>query len=331
MHSNKNKLPKLVKQVPSTALYRKTLKELIEKGEIRTATVCRLAAEGSCCRIEIVNARVNQIDSKYKRGLDLSIAKRIRGRQAKKSHMRTRCIPLNISLYAWLLDNLDLKQTYIIPRIKGDFNKPFNERHLNNLFEKNNLPFTIHQLRHYFKSRVWEYMIKDRRPDIGVIKEMMGHKKTVHEAYGNYSWEYKLEIVDKVFATDQSNKGFNMGSLQETIANGIVKGLTQVDIERNSRLFITDWIGKVMKQFQPSDLYEAIINDDDLWAKLSSDLRFQSLQNKECFNRIDADAILQSIRQNNLDLYSTIINTPNGLFWIRKQINNIKNISALSQ
>lgn len=300
------------------------MKKLIEEGIVRTATICRLAAEGGMCRIEIVNARTDLLDSTHKRGLDLAIAKRIRGKQAKESHMRTRCIPLNVSLYKWLLDNLDLKQTYIIPRFKGNFNKPFNPRHLDNLFENNNLPFTIHQLRHYFKSRVWEWMIRNKQPDVGVVKEIMGHKKTVHEAYGNYSWDYKLKIVDKVFAGGQSNNKFDVNNFQNAISNGIVKGLTQVEIERDSRFFVKNWISEMMKPFTPNNLYLIIHNDDSIWSNLSLDLRTRIRPHKQFFIRLDADTIIELIKDNNLDLYSIIINTPKGLFWINKQINDIK-------
>jgi len=314
------------KQIPGIDVYKEVLEEL-EKKDIRCAIICRLAAETSMCRIEIVNARIDHIDLTHERGLDLLIAKKIKGRQAKEGHMRIRCIPLNISLYRWLQENLDFEQTYIIPRIKGDLNKPFEPRQMNNIFYKHELPFTVHQLRHYFRAQVWTWMIENKQPDIGVVKEIMGHKKTVHESYGRYSWKYKLKIVDAVFAKDESRQNINnIESLKEEIANGIIKGITQADIERSSHLFITGWLSKMMGQYRPGDLYTSINNNngDGLWANLSIDLRMQIRQHKDFFMRLDADTILQFIKKNNLDLYSTLINTPKGLFWIHTQINDIK-------
>lgn len=316
----------MVKQVPSKILYTEILKKLIDMGDIRCVIICRLAAEGSMCRVEIANAHIDQIDSTHKRGLELSIAKRVRGRYGKQSRMRLRCIPLNTSLYEFLQDNLDFEQAYVIPRKQGDFDKAFSTRQFNNIFYKHNLPFTVHQLRHYFKTQVWQWMIKNGRPDIGVIKEIMGHRKTVHESYGRYPWEYKLEIVDKVFAdagTNQ-NKNFDMSHLEKAIANGIVKGLSQIELEKSNYLFIKDWIDKVTGQFTPSDMYSIIHNGDSLWINLSFELRMQIRQHKDFFMRLDADTILQLLKQQNLGLYSTIINTPKGMVWFNKQINDIK-------
>jgi hypothetical protein len=42
-------------------------------------------------------------------------------------------------------------------------------------------------------------MIKNRQPDPGLLKEFMGHEKTTDENYGVNPWDYKLEVLDKVF------------------------------------------------------------------------------------------------------------------------------------
>ena len=54
--------------------------------------------------------------------------------------------------------------------------------------------------RHFFRSQVRSWMIKEKQIDIKEIKEIMGHILQVHEKYGGESpFEYKLEIVDSVF------------------------------------------------------------------------------------------------------------------------------------
>lgn len=94
---------------------------------------------------------------------------------------------------------------------------------------------------------------------------------------------------------------------------------------------IKKWLDEVLKPFTPSSLSLAIIDDDDLWAKIPEDLKIQTQQTKWAFNEIDTDYILQLIKEEHIDLYSTIINTPRvqgqpiGPLWIHEQINNIKN------
>ena len=38
--------------------------------------------------------------------------------------------------------------------------------------------------------------------DTALLKELMGHKKDTHETYGNYSWDYKCEVLDSTFSGD---------------------------------------------------------------------------------------------------------------------------------
>jgi len=326
MHSDLE-LPKPAKQIPSTILYKDILKELIEKDNIRTAFVVLLAGTCGLRRIEIANVKTCNIGSN--RGLLIDVTKRTCGRwhgvRAKEGRMHHRIVPINRYCYNFLMSNIDINQKYIIKRMirkKGrHYDTPIHPYHLD--YIARNLPFTILQLRHYFKATIWEWMIRNKQPDIALLKEYLGHKKNVTESYGKYSWEYKLEVIDKAFATtDQSNHRYDLIDLQDSISRGIIHGFMALEIEK-SRSFIADWISKVMKQ-TPSDLYVAIINDYDLWANLSDDLKLQSLQYKEYFSKIDASIFLQLIKENNLNLYSTIINTPNGTSWIYKQLKNIK-------
>lgn len=312
------------KQIPSTRIYEDTLDLLNEKEDIRTVIICRLAAEGSCSRIEIANAKIEEIDSTYKRGLELSVAKRVKGKHAKESHMRTRCIPLNYSLYNYLLNHLDLNQTYVISRRRGDLNKAFNSRHINYFLENANLSFTAHHLRHYFRTKVWEWMVKNRQQDVGILKQLMGHSLSVSESYHQYSWHYKLELVDKVFcgAHSEYKRENDMDDLKNAITEGIIKG--QAEIEKKSYLFVTNLISKILNQFTPSDLYMAIKFDASIWKSLPLDDKTSIRKYRTSFVSLDADEILQLINDYDSALYSTILNSPKGLFWIHKQIHEIK-------
>lgn len=284
-----------------------------------------MAATAGMCRMEIAEARIENL-LRNCRGLQLNVAKSVRGKYGKESHMRVRRVPLNIDLYNYIVDNIDVNQKYIIPRIRGNFNKPYNYRYLFSFFENNEIGFTIHMCRHYYKSMIWSWMIRNKQPDVGILKELMGHTKTVHEAYGRYTWEYKLAIVDSVFCETPPQSDDLQESIVKAIKNGFdsVQSKNKSKMEINHHSFITNWIGNVMKQFTPSDLYEAIINDDELWANISDNLRVQIIPYKEYFNKINTNMFLQLIKENNLDLYSIIINSPGGVSWIHKQLENIK-------
>lgn len=72
---------------------------------------------------------------------------------------------------------------------------------INTLFDNVGIEWSPHDCRHFFRSQVRRWMISNRSIDIQVIKEIMGHALDVHEQYGGESdFEYKLEIVDKVFS-----------------------------------------------------------------------------------------------------------------------------------
>jgi len=319
-------LGKSTKQMPSTILYKDTLRELIERDDIRATLIARLAGECGLHRIEITNVKTCNIGSN--RGLLIDVTKRVRGRwhdvRTKEGWMH-RVVPINRDFYTFLTSNIDTNQKYIIKRMVrkkgGHYDTSLHPYHLDHIAR--DFPFTMLQLRYYFKATIWVWMMRNKQPDIALLKEIMGNKKDITEAYGNYPWEYKLKVIDKAFATtDQSNHRYDLIDLQDSISRGITHGFMALEKEKSCS-FIADWISKVMKQ-TPNNLYDAIINDYDLWANLSDYLKLQSLQYKEYFSKIDAPIFLQLIKENNLNLYSTIINTPNGISWMYKQLKNIK-------
>ena len=65
--------------------------------------------------------------------------------------------------------------------------------------EKANIQWSSHKSRHFFKSQIWTWMRENKQVDPGLVKDLMGHKKTVTEIYGPISWDYKCGMVDKVF------------------------------------------------------------------------------------------------------------------------------------
>ena len=196
--------------VPDKELYIQTLKKLVENDNITTLIAVRLGCELGLTRLEIVNARNSDIDRINKRGLWIEVAKQVRRGSRIVKHgkgitkvpifeMRQREIPINSNLYQLLKTYSTNGQKYILHREKGDMLKPFISRYINTLYESTSIPWSSHKSRHYFKGQVWAWMIKNRQPDPGLLKEFMGHEKTTDENYGVYPWDYKLEVLDKVF------------------------------------------------------------------------------------------------------------------------------------
>ena len=192
--------------IPDNEKYRQALSRLVENNKITTLLAIRMGCEMGLSRIEIVNCRVSDIDRINTRGLWIEIAKRVKrgrkvvnGEKVSNFEMRKREIPINSSLYQLIKAYTKSSQKYILHREKGDITKPFITRYINTLYEESNVPWSSHKSRHYFKARVWSWMLKNQQVDPGLLKEYLGHKKTTTENYGVYSWDYKLETIDKVF------------------------------------------------------------------------------------------------------------------------------------
>jgi len=192
--------------VPDIETYRQTLARLSENDEITTLIAVRLGCEIGITRLEIVNSRVSDIDRINKRGLWIEIAKRVRrgkrivdNKKVPIFQMRQREIPINNNLYQLLKTYTKSSSQYILHRDKGDFTKPFIPRYINILYEFNKIPWSSHKSRHFFKSQVWSWMQKNKQVDTGLLKEFLGHQKDTTENYGSYSWDYKREVLDKVF------------------------------------------------------------------------------------------------------------------------------------
>ena len=186
--------------IPSTEQYNETLQQLIEQNDMNTLIAVRLGCELGMSRIEIVNAEIRNIDREHKRGLWIDVAKHVR-RGKDKFVMRSREIPINLDLYTLLLNYVDKDLKYILKRErKGPIAKPMQELHINYLYERANIPWATHKSRHYFKNRVRDWMRTNRQMDEELVRHFMGHKHMdAHQSYGDFSWDYKLDVIDNVF------------------------------------------------------------------------------------------------------------------------------------
>lgn len=196
--------------VPDKRTYNDTINKLFENNKITESIAVRLGCELGMSRLEIVNAKVIEIDKIHQQGLDVSVSKRVRrgnkiingGKRRPNYEMRIREIPINRNFYQILKIYIKQSGIYILQRERGDDNKAFHVDMIDKMYYANEIPWSSHKSRHYFKSQVWSWMMKNRRPDTALLKELMGHKKDTHETYGDYSWDYKLEVLDGTFSGD---------------------------------------------------------------------------------------------------------------------------------
>lgn len=193
--------------VPDMETYRQMLTRLVENNAITTLVAVRMGCEMGMARIEIVNAAVSDIDRINKRGLWVEVAKRVRrgkktvnGKKTPVYQMRQREIPINSDFYQLLKTYAESSQKYILHREKGNVTKPFIPRYVNTLYEINNISWSNHKSRHFFKAQVWSWMQQNQQVDPGLLKELLGHKKSTTESYGAYAWDYKRDVIDKVFS-----------------------------------------------------------------------------------------------------------------------------------
>ena len=192
--------------IPSNEQYQQTIKELTDKNLFRTLIAVRMGCEMGMTRLEIVNARISDLDRYHNRGLWVEIAKKVHrgnkivdGVKTAQFQARSREIPMNTSLYALVKGFASKSPVYILYREKGDIMKSLETRNLNTLYTNAGISWSTHKSRHYFKNRILDWMRTNRQVDFELLADLLGHKKTQTMQYGSISWDYKQNIIDEVF------------------------------------------------------------------------------------------------------------------------------------
>lgn len=77
---------------------------------------------------------------------------------------------------------------------------------------------------------------------------------------------------------------------------------------------------------QPVELYNAIINKQDLTVTVTEDnwADIRRMADRINLDEINTQRILNELRKKRLDLLSVIINTPGGLQWVDSQLATVK-------
>lgn len=192
--------------IPSNEQYQAVIKELTDKNLFRTLIAVRLGCEMGMTRLEIVNARLSDLDRYHNRGLWVEIAKKVHrgnkiidGVKTAQFQARSREIPMNSSLYGLVKGFASRSPVYILYREKGNVMEPLETRNLNSLYTLAEIPWSTHKSRHYFSNRIMDWMRNARQVDEGLLADLLGHKKSQTQQYGSLSWDYKLRVIDEVF------------------------------------------------------------------------------------------------------------------------------------
>ena len=97
---------------------------------------------------------------------------------------------------------------------------------------------------------------------------------------------------------------------------------------------VRGFLNEQMKNVDPSDLYEAVMENRDLWVVTPDKMKSTGRQFKGTLghlfdkyqNEINTELLLKWLQEDHPDLFSTLINIPGnkGVIWYDLQVNKIK-------
>jgi len=189
--------------IPSKEQYLNTLNKLTTAGSTQCYLVVRLGCECGLSRYDIVNLKTINVDLKHQRSLWVETSKRVnRGSRKKPDYkMRSREVPLNQNLYAYIQTQLNFDYKYLVHKLRRrQVQKPYAVYYMNKLYYKSGVPWSTHISRHYFRTQVKTWMREQMSVDEELVDAFMGHKpRDARAHYGMIDWDYKVKVIDKVF------------------------------------------------------------------------------------------------------------------------------------
>lgn len=101
---------------------------------------------------------------------------------------------------------------------------------------------------------------------------------------------------------------------------------------------VRGWFNEQLKTVTPSDLYDSVVNDLDLWSSTPEDIKQAGLKYKKTYgnlfkkyqHEITTELLLGWLKEDHPSLFSTLINIPPeygkhaGIIWFDRQVNKIK-------
>jgi len=105
----------------------------------------------------------------------------------------------------------------------------------------------------------------------------------------------------------------------------------QVAVEAGLSI-VRGFLNDKIKDVTPGDMYNAIQTNQDLWDVTPADMRGGGSRLKHRFgnylekyqSEINTELVLDWIGKDHPDLFSTILNTPNGIPYMERQVEKIK-------
>jgi len=100
------------------------------------------------------------------------------------------------------------------------------------------------------------------------------------------------------------------------------------------------FVNGLLKDVKPVDVYEAIKDDVSIWGELPEPIKkhgerirkeFEKRGFGQYFDMLDEEIIRRWLQEDHPDLYSTIINTPGGEEWFRREVQSLLDALGLKK
>jgi len=118
----------------------------------------------------------------------------------------------------------------------------------------------------------------------------------------------------------------------------VIKGVDMINLIKEQILIklvngvARGFVNSLLKDVKPVDVYEAIKNDVSIWGELPESIKKRGERIKREFERrgfsryfdmLNEDVIRKWLQEDHPDLYSTIVNTPSGEEWFRREVQSL--------
>jgi len=186
------------KHTPTWDEYKRALGDNVD--DSRLYYIMRLGHELGLSPLAVANLKKVFFNSMQPKSIYVEVAKAIKRTKNSPPMMRSRLLPINDSLYVGLKDYIKThKSIYLIPKVKG--NGPLSVVYVCNMYKDNDIKWTPHRARVFFKNQMKSILIPKGMYDEGEIRKMMGHQpRDAGERYDDLNFELGQLYVNEVFA-----------------------------------------------------------------------------------------------------------------------------------
>lgn len=185
------------KHTPTWDEYKRALGDNVE--DSRLYYIMRLGHELGLSPLAVANLKKVFFNSMQPKSIYVETAKAIVRTKNHPAIMRSRLLPINNSLYVGLKEYVKTHQSpYLIPKKKG--NGQLSVPYICALYQYNDIKWTPHRARMFFKNQMKAILIPKQMYDEGEIRKMMGHQpRDAGEVYNDLNFELDQIYVNEVF------------------------------------------------------------------------------------------------------------------------------------